>query len=148
MENNENEVQKQEDTFTSSEGGFTQAPTNQGTVDGQQPVYNQQPVYAQQPVQPEESKGFAIAGMVLGIVSLVCCCAAPFNAILAIAGIVLSVLVLVQKKPGKGMAIAGIICSAVALVLVILIVVGLTSGTFMEDFQRGFEQGYNSTYNW
>lgn len=138
MENNENEVQKQDEAFTSTEGGFTQAPTNQGAVNGQG-----QSVYSQQPVQ-EEGKGFAIAGMVLGIVSLVCCCFTPFNAIFAIIGIVLSVLVLVQQKPGKGMAIAGIICSAIALILVILVLVGVSSGTFMEDFQREL-QNYNTT---
>ncbi len=96
--------------------GFSQAYTTQDT----------QAQYAQaqaQSVATEQSSGFAIAGMVCGILSIVCCCLGWVSLILAIVGMVFSVLTLVQKKPGKGMAIAGIVCSAIGLVITILVFV-------------------------
>jgi len=63
------------------------------------------------------SKGLAIASLVLGILSLCSCCSCfP----LAIIGLIISIVVLVQKKNGKGLAIAGLITSAVALVVFIV----------------------------
>jgi hypothetical protein len=66
----------------------------------------------------------AIAGMVSGIIALLttCCCGGlPFN----IVGLVLSIIALKKIKTdpsmgGKGMAIAGLICSALSLVLCVL----------------------------
>ena len=76
---------------------------------------------------------FALTGMILGICSLtvgLCCCYGfPFS----ISGIVFSIVSLVQIKnsngaqTGRGMAIAGLICSILSIVLVIiLIIVGVT----------------------
>lgn len=60
--------------------------------------------------------GFAIAGMVLGIVSIVLCCFSFLNFILGIAGIILSILG-VKSYKYKGCAIAGIVCSAAGTML-------------------------------
>lgn len=69
--------------------------------------------------QQKEPMGFAIAGMVLGIVSIVCCCSPFVGGVTGVLGLIFSIMVLVQKKPGKGMAIAGVICAAIGLVLMI-----------------------------
>ena len=75
------------------------------------------PVYA--PVQPvKDRKGFAIAGLVLGIVSVVFCCLSWVDAIVSIIAIVFSVLGLKSSK--NKMAIAGVILGAVGLLLAIV----------------------------
>jgi len=73
----------------------------------------------------------ALVGMILGIVGIVISCLFwPIGIILALAGLVLSIVGLMQinKQPGvyggKGMAIAGIILGAVALLLAILGIIG------------------------
>lgn len=73
--------------------------------------------------QYQGNAGFAIASMVLGILSLVLCCIAYLSLVLGIIGIVLAVISLRKQAPGKGMAIAGLVCSliSVSLFLVFLI---------------------------
>ena len=69
----------------------------------------------------------ALTGMICGIVSLVmlCCCyGLPFN----ILGIVFSIIGLnkaneTPKKDGKGMAIAGLICSGISILAAIAFLV-------------------------
>lgn len=96
--------------------------------------------YAQQ-----ESKGLAIASMVLGIVSLVVGCCLSFLGIpTAIAGLVTGIISLVKKKGGKGFAIAGVIMSAIAIVfIVIILIVTLSSDTYKEIYNEIMrEYGY------
>ena len=88
------------------------------------------PVSVPQPIQPlagqntitvgQRTNGFAVAGFVLGLLSLFsfCCCAGlPFNLL----GFTCSIIGLVQinNRPaaytGKGLAIAGLITSALSL---------------------------------
>lgn len=64
--------------------------------------------------QQNGSMGMSIAGMVLGIVSIVCC--GIIGVICGIVGVILSVLALKDNKPGRGMAIAGVACSIVGVV--------------------------------
>jgi len=60
-----------------------------------------------------------MAGFVCGLLSWVCCCGCPFNML----GLIFSIVALVQigsaveKQEGRGLAIAGLICSAVSLLL-------------------------------
>ncbi len=73
--------------------------------------YNQ-PAY---PVkQKEEGKGMAIASLVLGILSVTCCCGSIIPSILAL---VFGFISKSQKKENNGMAIAGIILGAIGIVL-------------------------------
>ncbi len=74
------------------------------------------------PPPARRSNGFATAGFVCGLcglISCVCCCACPFNLL----GLVFSLIALVQignqtnKDAGWGLALAGLICSAVGLLL-------------------------------
>ena len=71
---------------------------------------------------PQRTNGYAIAGMVLGIISLFsfCCCVGlPFNLL----GLIFSIVALMQinSQPetysGKGLAIAGLITSGLSMVL-------------------------------
>ncbi|MCD8106970.1 MAG: zinc-ribbon domain-containing protein [Oscillospiraceae bacterium] len=65
--------------------------------------------------------GLAIASMVTGICSLVLsCCVPELSFILAIVGCALGVYVLAKNKGSRGMAIAGIACSAVAILVAIV----------------------------
>jgi hypothetical protein len=65
------------------------------------------------------SNGFATAGFVCGLISLICCCGCPFN----ILGLIFSIVALIQingqavKQEGWGLALAGLICSAVSLLI-------------------------------
>ncbi len=85
-------------------------------------------VQAPQPVVavPKSSpgKGFGIASMVLGIVSLVLFCVVYVAIPCAIVGIVLgAVSILKAKKVGAscGMGIAGLVCSIIALAILVAI---------------------------
>lgn len=76
------------------------------------------------PMQPQGSNGFSIASMVLGIVSIIfACCFWPLSFVTGIVGLVLGILSVKQNRAGKGMAIAGIIMCAVAIVLAIVVVI-------------------------
>lgn len=156
MENNENELQngsengnvQPNDPFGGvNNGGYTQggAANNNGwtqasggyTMNGQ-PVNN---AYNQQP-QQQGTQAFAIAGMVCGIISLVCCCMGWLAAVLAVVSLVLSILSLAQHNPGKGMAICGIICAAISLILIIVLyaIAGSISPSDLQDLQRALEE--------
>lgn len=80
---------------------------------------NQNPYYTVPPQgQPpkKESNPMAVTSMVLGIFSIISCCASPLAVLLGIGGIVLAIL---SKKgqPMSGFAIAGIILSALGLLI-------------------------------
>lgn len=94
--------------------GFTQSNTYQNT---------QQNLAQMQSQSTESASGFAIAGMVCGILSIVCCCAWYISGILGILGLVFSIMVLVKKLPGRSLAIAGIICASIGLILAIALLV-------------------------
>lgn len=117
-----------------------------------QPPYGQQPQppfdpnqpYGQQPNsgQQPQNKGLAIASMVLGIVSLVSCCLNDFFMLArAVVGLILGIIY--RSKYGKsGMATAGIVCSAIALGLaVLLIIFGIVLITWLsENYPQYFEE--------
>lgn len=107
------------------------------------------PAYPQNNMQPQESKGVSIASMVLGIFSLTFgCCITYVGIAAAIAGIITGIISLKNKKPGKGMAIAGIVMSAIALVfLVAMIIFVLTSDTYREMVNDLVNQIQSGNYN-
>lgn len=90
--------------------GFTQANTYQNTQQNLAQMHSQ---------STESASGFAIAGMICGILSIICCCAWYISGILGMLGLVFSIMVLVRNLPGKGLAIAGVICAAIGLILAI-----------------------------
>lgn len=75
--------------------------------------------------EQEPKKGMAIAALVCGICSIVCCSAWYISLAAAIAAIVLSRKVKKDNAGGQGMAKAGFICGIVGIVLVVVWVVFL-----------------------
>ena len=132
---------------------------------GQQPGYNQpqgynqhygdqnqqtplsghaEPVYHNQYTAnyEEQGQGFGIASLICGILSIVtCCCSCPC-APLAIVSIVLGILQISKGAgSGRGMAIAGIICSAVGLILMVISLVFtivMNGSSFAEDYYENY----------
>jgi len=90
----------------------------------QQVVYTQTayPQNAYAPLTPEQrsARNMGIAGMVLGIVALVFCWFFFLSLPCGIVGLVLSIIAI--KKGEKGMAIAGLVCSALALLVCVIII--------------------------
>ncbi|MGI6108358.1 MAG: DUF4190 domain-containing protein [Eubacteriaceae bacterium] len=71
-------------------------------------------------------KGFSIASLVLGILSFVLCCTIWVGGVLAIVSLTLGIIALVHineydesdQNVCKGMAIAGVVCSSITIVLI------------------------------
>ncbi len=83
---------------------------------------------------PESGKtGLAIASLVMGILGIVLCCCG-FGFIAAPLGLIFGIISLVKKRGGKGMAITGIILSA--LTAVGLIGTMVLYGPVMKDVFR------------
>lgn len=85
------------------------------------PYYNQQYPSYEYLENENGSKGFAITSMILGICSLcLSCCVWFITFFTSIAGLVFGIVSLKKNESGRGMAIAGIILSGVALLFSIV----------------------------
>lgn len=116
------------------------------------PQYNVPQQFYPQAEKPESTNGFAVASMVVGIVSIVSSCFCG-GVVIGLVAIILGIVGMVQSnKTGanKGFAIAGIICGAagfaISLAILILAAVGgisIDNGfngyDYDDDFARGFE---------
>lgn len=77
--------------------------------------------------------GACIASMILGIVALLLSCCLYYVSIpCAILGIILAAVGMKSGKGGKGMGIAGLVCSIVSLVPAIIVIV--TGAALTEAF--------------
>lgn len=103
-----------------------------------QPQYAQPQYAAPQPVKKSNKIGFAIASLVLGIVSILMCCCCEIGALFGIPGIILGGIAISKKYDGKGMAIAGVICSVIGIVICIvywiLFALGMMDYSSYSDF--------------
>lgn len=73
--------------------------------------------------EPEKkARGFGIAAMILGILSILLICVQPFGVALAVAAVVLGILGVV-KAQGKGMATSGIVMGGISLVTGVIILI-------------------------
>ena len=94
----------------------------------------------------EPGKGFAVASMVLGLISLVLFCTG-INIITAILAIVFGIIHLVKQKQNHGMAVAGIVTAVVGILafvtywLLIIHAAGRTSGP--DEFLRRYEYQFD-----
>lgn len=111
----------------------------------QQPNYNQGAPGA--PGEDGSSKALAIVSLVLGIISLVCCCwsAGVVGILFSGAAVVCGIIAVAKHQAGKGMAIGGLICGGVALLLsIIMMIASLTMDkSWAEDF---LEENYPDIY--
>ncbi len=90
------------------------------------------PPPASAPAPAGDRRGLAIASLVLGILSLCASLAWFCGGPISVVGIVLGVLGM--KSSGRKMAIAGVILSAVGLLLMIVfIIIGAVSGPFINN---------------
>ena len=81
--------------------------------------------------QPEiPTSGTAIGSLICGILSIPAFCVWPVSLLLALTSIILGVLALSTirqgKASGRGLAIGGIACSAVALLLAVALIAAVT----------------------
>ena len=60
-----------------------------------------------------QKRGFAIASLILGILSCTICCA--IGAVLGVIGLILGIVSLAQKRGGKGLAIGGVVTSGIGI---------------------------------
>ncbi|KKL27038.1 hypothetical protein LCGC14_2389170, partial [marine sediment metagenome] len=67
------------------------------------------------------SKGLAIAALVLGLVGLI----PLIGALPALAGVILGIVALARKTPGKGLAVAGIVTGAIGLMMIPVLLVAI-----------------------
>ena len=86
--------------------------------------------------------GVAIASVVCGILSLLCCCLTWFSFLLAAAAIALGIITIVKKYDGKGMAIAGIVTGGIGL-LIFIISLGISVAMPYEEL---FDEILNEMY--
>lgn len=104
--------------------------------------------YSSYSSEPEQKATLSIVSLVLGIVGLVfsccCCLGVPFD----IAAIVVGVIAKKKNVPSQGMALAGIILGAVALVIyLITVIINKATGAgeaFSNSFMEHFKEGLNS----
>ena len=79
--------------------------------------FNNQNIYVEDLAAKKPSKGYAIASLVLGIVSLVCCCSTAVSLVCSILAIIFAVLFRRDNGSFGGMATAGLVCGVVSLAL-------------------------------
>jgi hypothetical protein len=104
-----------------------------------QPIYasgQEIPPYAMA-APPTDRKGFAVASLVLGIVSMLFCCLAYLTFLPALLSIIFGALGLKSSK--KGIAIAGLILGAVAIVIGILLTI-----LYVDMYQHPMNYGLDS----
>lgn len=93
--------------------------------------YNQPYQYTQYEAQPDQSgRNFAIASLVLSIVSFVCC----GNTLCAILGIIFGAISRSRQKENNGMATAGLVISIIVLVLGIVFTIIAAATGMLEAF--------------
>ena len=114
-------------SFNDQPNGATQFGGAENTYGGQ-PQVNQ---YDPNMNAPQESKGLSIAAMVLGILSMTCCCGG-IGILMGLAAIIMGAVG--KKKGGRGMGIAGIVCGSIGLVVSIIYLLLYTMGMITYNF--------------
>ena len=96
--------------------------------------------------QPTRKNALAIAGMIVGIVSIFW----NFYCITGVVGLILSIIGLKKVKTvgsGKGFAIAGIICSAIGIIIGIIAIIAVVALVgAVNDSANEILNSFNSLY--
>ena len=74
-----------------------------------------------QEIEEIPAKGFSIAGLILGIASILCCALPCLNFILAVVGLILSIVG--RKRNNDGLSLGGLITSIIGVVLALLVII-------------------------
>lgn len=125
---------------------------NQQYTQPPQPMYNQQtpPYYGNpqfpqnapqyvQPQQKDNSKGLAVASLVLGILSFFSC---GQGIILSVLGFIFGMISISKQKHGNGLAIAGIVISVIAFFVLLFLIIAVSEAGSVSEV-LGI---YNSNY--
>ena len=125
---------------------YAQQPMAQPVQQYAQPVA--QPVYVQpvvaMPAQPRKSSGMAIAGLVMGILTLIFCWVPFLSWILGLLGLIFSIIGIAKKNGGaKGAAIAGLILTILGAIVGIALY-GLVLGTSVNEYLEQAEYAASS----
>jgi hypothetical protein len=98
--------------------------------------------------QPRTGNGKAIAALVLGICSIVFCWLSFFDAVFVILALIFGLIALSETKKGRsggrGLAIAGLICTVVGALLATIISVKVVQAI---DKCGGLDRSGNSSFN-
>lgn len=113
-------------TFNDQPDGATQFGGTENTYGGQ-PQTNQ---YNPNMNASEEKKGLSIAALICGILSITCCCG--WGLLLGLAGIIMGIIG--KKKGGRGMAIAGIVCGSIGVIVNIIFIFLYAMGLATVDY--------------
>jgi hypothetical protein len=132
--------------YTPNQNGYQQY--NQNPYQNNQYQYGQYQQY-QTPVQPQ-SNGMAVGSLICGILGILLSCCLWYIALpLAIAGLVLGILVVKNKKGGKNLAIVGIVLSSISIIIgifaAIMFIAVFTNpefGSMYEEILQEFETTY------
>ena len=113
-----------------------------------QPVQQAQPVYVQPvvavPAEQKKSSGMAIAGLIMGIFTLIFCWVPFVSWILGLLGLIFSIIGIAKKNGGaKGAAITGLILTILGAILGIALY-GLVLGTSLNDYMEQAEYAASS----
>lgn len=145
-------VQSQYQQSAPNQNPYQQSAPNQNTYQQYgtpQNQYQQNYVQYGEYQEPKKSNGMAIGSMVCGIISILISCCWYIGLPLAIVSIVLGIIVLKNKKDGKGMAIAGIVLSGITVIIAIVAIIGVVflanNESFMDEFYKGFYEGLESS---
>lgn len=119
-----------------------------------QPVQQVQPVYVQPvvavPAQPRKSSGMAIAGLIMGIFAVILCWFPVVNWVLALLGLIFSIVGIAKKNGGaKGAAIAGLILTILGVVLSIAMfgaILGTSMNQYLEQAESAASAIAETTY--
>lgn len=115
-------------------------PNNVSGANNANNPYPPKPVYTV--AQPKPANGMAIASLVLGILSVLCCCLWFLGGgiIPGLVGLILAIICFSKGNKG-GVAVAGLVLSIIGLVLsVVSIITLIANGTFAE-FMYALEHG-------
>ena len=139
--NNQNPYNAQpQNSYNQPQNGY-QNNYNYNQQQGYQNGYNQPQQYYQEPA--DNSKGVAIASLVLGIASFLCC-----GTVCSILGLVFGIISRKKNPVNNSMATAGIVLSIIALVLGIIFFIWslVAYGSFVAIIEEAYRNG-DITYN-
>lgn len=131
--NNSGSYNYQGDTTNSGSYNYQDTTANSGNFNYQDNTsqYYTASVYSDNPnPQGESTSGFAIASLILGIISILSCCCWGGGIVFAIPGIIMGISA--NKKWKSGVGTSGIVCSIVGAVLNALMLIMIALGVAAE----------------
>ncbi|MDO4155532.1 MAG: DUF4190 domain-containing protein [Oscillospiraceae bacterium] len=147
----QNDSAKQNSYDTNS--SYQQSQTNYNAIP---PTYQGTSYSTPNSPLTNQSNGFGVASLVLGICSIAICCCYGFGLLPAIIGLILGIVQ--NKKYSNGIAISGIVLCIVGILLnvvwliyMILILSASESGVwneFFEEFSREFSDEFSENYDY